>query len=688
MIDNEQDQREGTETTSPSAKAPSTEPVELTAPAGSPPPPEGGEPNGQPQSGPVSFSHSGEYGIQAYNLHLNGEQVIPVPITETDPAYKASQEGRFVPPRTAQPWAAASKHLDEYGIVVLCAPPGTGRRTAAVRLLRTVTNSPLTLFELDPEWSKPSVQPLPKDSAAGYVLDLSDLPEEPEEHLGSDLVRHGEDLRKMGSFLVILATPADWFGHWAEPTLPFTVRLESPDAKALVTAELTANHRGERVTWLNETAFSGIWEANPSARAAWLLAGKVIQASGPEQIQDIITEFGDWHTDVERLVRKDRTNQSDAQLLSIRVTVWAGALLHGGQRRSVIRAADDLLTRLGLARTPANVLTDDTTSSRLAAAQITSNGNLALHDEKKDGLPSAILRHLWDEFPTQHELLRSWATGIAADRIIPEEDARLVAKALLRLAVDRHDRTILDGLADGLVGARRWLAVEALTEAAGDAELGRYVRDRLRTWMDAKNPSEAKVELVIEICGGTWGIEYPALALTRLGKAAGRAGYGSVTLANAFRELTVHRPAEVHKAVDQWLSDMERRQTDANLRRQTLGAFLALVSSGEGTDLVLNTDSPEARLRIVHAWQSLLLTDDAVDVALAQLKQWHQRFEDDPERREQLLDVLADILTPPSLRPRLDRLMVTEEAAIHPFWTDVLVQAVNRYEASKEESTP
>ncbi|MFE5028550.1 hypothetical protein ACFRAO_35925 [Streptomyces sp. NPDC056656] len=56
--------------------------------------------------------------------------------------------------------------------------------------------------------------------------------------------------------------------------------------------------------------------------------------------------------------------------------------------------------------------------------------------------------------------------------------------------------------------------------------------------MDARNPSESKVELVTEICGGTWGVEHPALALTRLGKAAGRADYGSVTLANAFRGRT------------------------------------------------------------------------------------------------------------------------------------------------------
>ncbi|CAM5360406.1 hypothetical protein SHIRM173S_13015 [Streptomyces hirsutus] len=42
----------------------------------------------------------------------------------------------------------------------------------------------------------------------------------------------------------------------------------------------------------------------------------------------------------------------------------------------------------------------------------------------------------------------------------------------------------------------------------------------------------------------------------------------------------------------------------------------------------------------------------------------------------------------PSLRPGLDRLMVTEEAAILPFWREVLVLAANRYQASKEASTP
>ncbi|MFD7340184.1 hypothetical protein ACFV98_29915 [Streptomyces violascens] len=638
----------------------------------------------------MNFSHSGKHGIQAYNLHLNGDQVIAIPITESDADYKASQDGRFVPPRNTGQWAAASKLLPEYGIVVLCAAPGTGRRTAAVRLLRTVTNPPPAIFDLNPEWSAPSVHPLPDEAATGYVLDLSDLPEQPDERLGTDLVGHGEDLRKKNSFLVILATPADWYGHWAEPTLPFAVRLESPDAKALVTAELRARHRGDRVAWLDGDEFSSIWKANPSARAAWRLADRLIHASGPEQTQAIAKEFGDWHTEIEALLLgKDRVRGSDAQLLSTRVTVWAGALLHGGQRRSVIKAADDLLTRLGLERKPANVLTDATTSSRLDAAKITRKGDRAFHDETMAGLSAAILRHLWDEFPTQRDLLRTWAIGIAADRTVLEEDARLVTTALLKLAVHRHDRAVIDSLASDLKGPRRVLAAEALTEAAGDAEFGRYISNRLRQWMDAKTPSENKIELVIEICAGTWGINEPALALKRLGKAAGHKNFGSATVVDAFRQLALRRPEEVRKAVDQWLRDAEGRQADETLRRQTLRAFLALVSSDEGTDLVLSdVPTPEARPRLVRAWQRLLSTDAAVKAVEKQLTRWKERFQDDPQHREPVLDLLTDIFAPPSRRSGLDGLMVTEESAIDPFWREVLERAACRHRGSEKVSAP
>ncbi|MFJ3577531.1 NACHT domain-containing protein [Streptomyces rubiginosohelvolus] len=642
------------------------------------------DPATQPHPG-VYLTHFGEKGVQAYNLHLNGDHVLPVPITASDAEWKASGEGRFVPPRNADHWAEASKYLEEHGIVVLCAPPGTGRRTAAVRLLRDATDGPLPLFDLEPEWSGPTVRPLPRQAGQGYVLDLSDLADEPAGRLGADLAQLGEELRDKGSFLVVLATPADWHGNWTEPTLRFTVRLESPDAKALVAAELRAHHRGERVVWLEGAEFQEVWLANPHARAARRLADLLVQASDRGQVQTLIDQFGDWHTEVEALLAGDRTKGNRSPVLAVRAMVWAGALLHGGQRSSVIKASDLLLTRLGVPRDPAGVLADATTSSRLTAAKISRDGDRARHDVSKQGLPAAILRHLWDEFPTQNDLLRDWAVGIAADRDIPEGDARLVTSALLRLAVHRHDRAILDALAHGLRGSRRPLVVEALTEAAGHPEFGRYVRDRLRQWMDSRNPPDSRVELVIEICGGSWGTRQPALALTRLGKAAGHARFGSPSLTIAFRQLVLLRPDYVGKAVAQWLKDTESRGDDEKLRRQTLGVFLALVSSDEGTDLVLaDVRASPARSRAVQAWQWLLSVDAAVHAATAQLRRWQERFEGDPERREAVLELLADIFAPPSRRSALDGLMVTEESAIHPFWREVLERAAHRHRAAEE----
>ncbi|GLW50689.1 hypothetical protein Stsp02_63500 [Streptomyces sp. NBRC 14336] len=662
-----------------------TEPTESQAHPATPPVATG-QPNGAAQSEPVNFNQYGEGGIQAFNVHLNGDQVLPVPITGTDPALAASEDGRFIPPRNAPQWAHATKRLDECGIVVLCAPPGSGRRTAAVKLLRAAGDARLTLFDLEPEWSKPSTNPLPKGWHAGYILDLSDIPEPPADRFGEDLATLGAQLRERDSFLVVLATPADWYGHWAEPTLAFTIPLESPDARRLVESELKALQRMERLAWLNRAEFTAIWSANPSAREARRLARLVNSAPDEDAVSALVDEFGDWHTTVEDLLSKDPKKDSDPTLLSTRVTVWAGALLHGGQRSSVIKAADDLLTRLNVSRDAAHVLTDATTSRRLEAAQISRDGDRAYHDKTKQGLPEALLRHLWDEFPTQHELLRKWATDVAADRGIPEEDARLVTRALLRLAVHRHDRAILDGLANGLAGTRRTLAVETLTTAAGDAELGRYVRDRLRQWVDTTKPSTDRVDLVVEICAGRWGVEQPALALTRLGKAAGHKAFGTPALIHAFEELARQRPNEVRKAVDQWLSHTGLESED-RLRRQTLGAFLALVSSDVGTDLILDdAQKPEARQRFVWAWQALLATDDATNATEAHLARWRERFEEDADRREAVLDLLADIFTPPRLRSGLGRLMVAETSTLHPFWQQVLEQAAHRDLASREAS--
>ncbi|MEU3401238.1 hypothetical protein [Streptomyces filamentosus] len=648
------------------------------------------EPSGRRADAPPtapSFHHHGERGVQAYNysVHLNRDYVHQLPIDAGDPAYRASEDGRFVGPREPNRLLAAAKILEERGVAVLCAPSGSGRRTAAVRLLRrAVAPREPSLFDLEPEWSKPGTHCLPLQPAAGFVLDLSDLPDEPPVRFGQDLARHGAKLRDQGSFLVVLATPGDWQGPWADAISESTVRLESPNARPLVEAELVARGHRDRVAWLGDEELAGIWITDPPAREACRLAGLLVSAAGREHLKAAVERFGDWHLAVEKLLDKSGAVNGGPSLLSTRVTVWAGALLDGGRCGSVIRASDALLASLGQDRGPADVLTDATSSSRLSTAEIVPVGDRAHHDRARQGLPAAILRHLWDEFPTQHGLLTKWAVGVVSDRSIPEDDARSASEALLSLAVRRHDRNLLDALATGLAGPRRILAVEALTKAAADAELGRYVRGRLLHWAESSSPE--KVALVIDVCGGPWGLEQPALALTRLGKAAGGTEFGDTTLADAFQRIVQRAPETVGKAVVQWL-EKHGSEEGGKPQRQALGAFLALVSGDAGTDLVLaSAHIPRHREHFVHAWQTLLSLDGAVEAAIGQLTRWQERFEHDADQEEEVIALLAEVFAPPRFRPRLDRLMVTGEASVRPFWRDIIGRAVQHYDPARKVS--
>ncbi|WP_328332932.1 MULTISPECIES: hypothetical protein [unclassified Streptomyces] len=176
---------------------------------------------------------------------------------------------------------------------------------------------------------------------------------------------------------------------------------------------------------------------------------------------------------------------------------------------------------------------------------------------------------------------------------------------------------MLDALSTGLTGPRRILTVDALTTAAADAELGRYVRDRLRNW--AESSSQKKIDLTIDVCGGPWGLQRPALALTRWGKAAGGTPFGDANPVGAFEELARRDPTMVHKNLVQWLQNDEA-ESDGNPRRRTLGSFLALVSSDVGSDVVhAACQDVRSRERFVHAWQSLLSINESAEGVLRQL---------------------------------------------------------------------
>ncbi|TDD47722.1 hypothetical protein [Saccharopolyspora elongata] len=619
---------------------------------------------------------------QAFNQNVNNYwkadfvRKIPVPAA----GLEACSDRRFVEPRQAGQLADAARALELHGVVVLKAPPGNGRRTAALRLLATLRSvrEPLALFDLEPEWSKPSVELLPKTVGEGYVLDLSEFPEgEPDDRFGRDLANYGADDNQKGWFLVVLASPQHWKGSWFEPTSNLTVSLSSPDAKPLVERELSARSCFDRVEWLAQPAFEEIWRSNPSAQEARRL-GRIIANADHQNLQKIVDEFKGWHDHIEMLLNKEPKGQGHPSLLSTRATVWAGALLHGGQSRSVLKAADALLETLEISRTPAEVLADATSSRRLQAASLSLRGDQAFHQEDKHDLAHAILQNLWEEFPTQRELLRSWAVSVAADPSIPDEDAELITKMLLRLSTARRDGDILDSIGSGIVGRRRPLAVEALTDAALDPQIGAYVRNRLYLWAKQGKEESETLKLVAEVCGGRLGEELPEIALTRLRWVAGRAPLGSRTVADAFSCLVTTRPDEVRKAMDTWFDNDK-------LKWQAFVVFLALASSDPGIEFLLQgVEDANGRRRFVAGWQWLLAQEADREVVNRQLDKWEKRAEQGSLSRELLIDLFADVYEPEIYRGGLNRFFSDTRDFFRSFWGQVLDEAIYRNRRRRE----
>ncbi|MFD8120292.1 hypothetical protein ACFV3T_04105 [Streptomyces albidoflavus] len=635
-------------------------------------------------------NHGSGQSIQGVKVSVhnnwNGEYVRELTVPDED--FAACTDARYVPPRDIGRLTEAERRLARYGVVVLTAPPGSGRRTTALRLLATTVLEPsvppLHLLDLEPEWSEVRVGQLPKVSGHGYLLDLTELPtNEPGDRLGSRLRDYGRDGLRKGWRLVVLASPHSWRGRWAEAAADFTVPLPSPDARALTERELTHRGAGDRAAWLDEEAFADTWAANPPAQEACRLAGIVArvrhtygQYPDRKLLADAADEFHGWHAHIDDLLNPKPPEQGQPSLLAGRATVWAGALLHGGEPGSVLRAADALLKRLAVPRGAKDVLSDATSSRRLRAGRLTLRGGRVFHDEDKHGLPTAILNNLWREFPTQRALCSEWAVSVASDPDVPEEDARLVTRRLLELATFRHDGAILESLAKGLDGARRQLATEALTEAALDPHIGVYVRQRLYAW-SRKASSPPMVRLVIEVCGGELGRREPGLALTRLRWATAGTLLGCPDAVRAFRALILAHPDAVQEATKTWFGN--------SAPDQILPVFFAIASSDEGAAFLLDGVKDEAaRGQFVRAWQQLLLKEDSRETVDRQLTRWGRLADEGRLPHGKLVDLLADVYEPDVLRSGLNRFYDDSPGFLESFWGHVLGEAIQRRRSRRD----
>jgi hypothetical protein len=537
---------------------------------------------------------------------------------------------RFVPP--GGQWAAAFSKLEAFKAVIIRGERGSGRRTAALRLLTDIRSTG-PLYELTPTWKRPWIKMLPPASpGARYLLDMS---EPTTESARADFARDLRTWAREGhAYLVVITTDEEGSQRWAGTAGDAVVHLRSPYARALAESELRAAGAGDRITVLSDPALTGILDSTPKAEDVCRLARLVIEGTGREP-QEIADQYRNWRDWIDK--------ELPLKTLGSRALMWSIAFCDGGQRKSVLQMSEDLRRMLKEDRTPADILSDTPASQRLHDAEIERDGDKAWLSPAQHGLASALRAYLWDEFedPALREILTSWVVGQLGK--LPLDDADRVANGLLDIVISYRDDSLLRALRDKLTGDRRPLAVRALSKAALDQRFGAHVRASLYDWV-TNSKSQEVIGLVAEVCGGTFGEQRPGMALVRLGWVAQKSNPGAPALASALTNLAAIHPDDVLRSISKWFSDSDPPTAGIN-------AFLALASRPQGAALLCRRAEPGSghpgfRAELIEYFRRSLAEPTSYEAAISVLKAWEGFSAEGQIDSETAISVLGVALVP------------------------------------------
>ena len=582
---------------------------------------------------------------------------------------EACSEERFVPPRGQ--WQDAAGKLQALGAIIVTGERGSGRRTAALRLLDGVSAAG-PIYELAPTWKRPGVNVLPVPPSARCLLDMSEPTIEPAPaDFGKKLMDWARDKYIR---LVVIAADETGAGRWAGSAGSAVIRLRSPDARELAAHELRASGVGEpRTALLDNPAFENIWKSAPKAEDARRLARLIFEGTdrSPEVIAD---EYQGWREWIDKTLPEKK--------FGTRALMWAAAFCDDGQRRSVLRMSEDLRSRLREDRGPAAILSDTPSSKRLAEAEIERNGDMVRLSPVRHGLAEALRAYLWDEFEDQkvRDILTEWLVAQLGE--LPFDDAERVGRGVLDIVIRFRDDALLRALRDKLTGDKRPIAARTLSQAALDPRFGAHVRASLYVWA---RTSRSQADLVAEVCGGAFGDQQPEMALVRLGWAAQNSLPDSPALTSAVASLAARHPEAVLRSIAKWFDDDDRLTAGVN-------TFLALASTSAGAALLCDRAGPtsgQSRFRnvLIAYFQRSLSEPSSYEAAIVVLEAWEKFSADGTISPQTAISVLGRALEPALGKNPMSRL--------HPgfpdmdsFWGQAFEVAIRGENLDQETGAP
>ncbi|MFF4755490.1 hypothetical protein ACWD5R_31660 [Streptomyces sp. NPDC002514] len=457
---------------------------------------------------------------------------------------------RFVPPVG---YRVAADCLEKPGSVVLLeAPPGSGRRAAAIMLLHELgedggANDGGGRFEEFPATDEDEV-PLAPGEGDRFLLDLSGIADEEaytkaQRHLA---VRRSQ-VQKAGAHMVVVLPSGMEHAH-APDLQPHTVTLGRPRGVAVVTRYLRMDRMTFRPADLGSADLQRLYDRSPMRELA-RLAGLLRNARDSGRFG---ADFAGWLDQALHAVT-DRAGEVGRQVATVRTAperalLLATAVFEEAQADTIYEAWHGLMWTLRHEEEATTELARTDFGERLAALGIERDpdgrlrfGQLAYAD--------AVRTYFWANFPGTREDLRDWIGRVAGLRGLTADDrVNVVVRFGERsLDVGRPDHLfdLVVRWADSATGAScDPQAVAALELGLSHERFGGWFRRRMYECARSGPLSDGLARVLTVACRQSLGATHPNQAMVRLhylavrkGKAAHEARAALLDLGSRNRRL-------------------------------------------------------------------------------------------------------------------------------------------------------
>jgi hypothetical protein len=463
---------------------------------------------------------------------------------------RARLADRFVPPAG---YRVAADRLEKPGSVVLLkAPPGSGRRAAAIMLLHELGEAGCAnpkgarfeeLLATDKDDDKDKA-PLAPGEGDRFLLDLSGIADE-EAYAKAQrrlAVRRSQAQEAGAHMVVVLPSGME---HALAPDLePLTVTLGRPRGLAVVTRYLRMDRMAFQTADLGGHDLQCLYDRSPMRELA-RLAGLVRTARDSGRFG---ADFAGWLDQAMHAVT-DRAGEVGQQVATVRTAperalLLAAAVFEGARADSVYEVWHDLMRTVRHEEEPTPELAQTDFGARLAALGIERDpsgrlrfGQLAYAD--------AVRTYFWANFPGTRDDLKDWIGHAAGLRSLTTDDRVNVVVRFgeQSLSVERPDHLfdLVVRWADGATGAScDPRALAALELGLSHEGFGGWFRRRMYEVTRSGPLSDGLVRVLTAACLQSLGATHPDQAMVRLHYLAVRKGEAAREAQKALLDLVGH----------------------------------------------------------------------------------------------------------------------------------------------------